>query len=96
MKKIILEILLIFLVSCSTNKVCRNPDGNEVDWYAIFFMPSSISPDNQIYYGYFDNSLSSLRFYKYSESNFPPIQITKYAILGGRDFNFFFGMMIKQ
>ncbi len=90
MKKIILEILLFFLVSCSTNKVCRNPDGNEVDWYAIFFMPSSISPDNQIYYGYFDNSLSSLSFYKYSESNFPPTQITNYAILGGRDFNYFF------
>lgn len=90
MKKVILEVILLFLVSCSTNKVCRNPDGIEVDWYAIFFMPLSISSNNKIYYGYFDNSLRSLEFYEYSESNFPPNQITKYVTNGGNDFNYFF------
>ena len=56
---------LIFLFSflskiCSTKKVCLNPEGEEVDWYTIFFMPSSISTIGEIDYGYFDPSLSSL------------------------------------
>ena len=90
MKKYVVEAILIFLVSCSNNKVCRNPEGEEVDWYAIFFMPSSISSDKQIHYEYFDNSLTSLKDYKYSENNFPPNQITEYVTSGGRDINYFF------
>ena len=61
MKKFVVEAILIFLVSCSNNKVCRNPEGKEVDWYVIFFMPSSISSDKQIHYEYFDKSLIHLK-----------------------------------
>ena len=90
MQKSLLFSLLILSVSCSTNKVCRSPSGKEVDWYAIFFMPLSISPDGAIHYGYFDPSLSALEYYKYEESTFPPTRITKYVTGGGSDFNYFF------
>jgi len=82
--------LLIILVSCSSNKVCRNPDGEEVDWYTIFFMPSSASSNNKIYYGYYDPTLEDLEYYEYSEDTFPPNFITKYAKGKGKDFNYFF------
>lgn len=90
MLKYALLSLIIFLVSCSSNKVCRNPEGKEVDWYVIFFMPSSVSPDDKIHYGYFDRSLKDLKFYQYSESTFPPNYITKYAKGTQKDFNYFF------
>ena len=90
MFKSLLFSLLIILASSSTNKVCRNPSGKEVDWYAIFFMPQSASSDGAIHYGYFDPSLSSLQYYKYDESNFPPTHITKYVTGGGSDYNYFF------
>ena len=89
MKKFIFLSLLIFFVSCTTNKVCRNPDGEEVDWYAIFFMPASVS-NGVINYGYFDPSLKKLQFYEYSQETFPPTQITRYVTEGGEDFNYFF------
>ncbi len=82
--------LLIILISCSSNKVCRNPDGEEVDWYTIFFMPSSASSNNKIYYGYYDPTLADLEYYEYSEDTFPPNFITKYAKGKGKDFNYFF------
>jgi deoxyribonuclease-2 len=90
MYKFVIGCILIFLVSCSTNKVCRNPEGQEVDWYSIFLMPSSASSDRQIHYGYFDSKSTDIKYYKYMESNFPPTQITRYATLGGKDFNYFF------
>ena len=90
MLKPLLFSLLILFASCSTNKVCRSPTGKEVDWYAIFFMPQSISTDGAIHYGYFDPSLSALEFHKYDESTFPPTRITKYVTGGGSDFNYFF------
>ena len=89
LKSIILSLLL-FLSSCSTNKVCRNPSGKEVDWYTIFFMPASASSDGAIHYGYFDPTLSSLQYYTYDVSSFPPTRITKYVTGGGSDFNYFF------
>ena len=88
-RSIILSVLFL-LSSCATNKVCKNPSGGEVDWYVIFFMPASASSDGAIHYGYFDPSLSSLKYYKYSESNFPPTHITKYVTGGGSGFNYFF------
>ena len=90
MLKPLLFSLLILFASCSTNKVCRSPTGKEVDWYAIFFMPQSVSTDGAIHYGYFDPSLSALEFHKYDESTFPPTRITKYVTGGGSDFNYFF------
>ena len=90
MYKLFIGFILIFFVSCSTNKVCRNPYEEEVDWYTIFFMPSSASHDNQIYYGYFDSRSSEVKYYKYGENNFPPNYITRYATLGGSNFNYFF------
>ncbi len=76
----------------STDKVCRNPKGTEVDWYVIFFMPQSASSDNQIHYAYFDNTLSSLQYYLYAESTFPPTMITSYVTSKSSsvDFNYFF------
>ena len=90
---------LIFLLSViffvySEDKVCRNPKGTEVDWYVIFFMPQSASSDSKIHYAYFDNTLSSLQYYLYEESTFPPTRITSYVTsssnLESIDFNYFF------
>ncbi len=82
---------LLFSID-STDKVCRNPKGTEVDWYVIFFMPQSASSDNQIHYAYFDNTLSSLQYYLYAESTFPPTMITSYVTSKSSsvDFNYFF------
>ena len=90
MHKLVLFIFLFFLVSCSSDKVCRNPEGEEVDWYAIFFMPLSVSQDGQIHYGYFDPEINTLKFYNYSESDFPPTQITNYVNETSNDTNYFF------
>ena len=90
MFKSLLFSLLIFSAICSTNKVCRDPSGKEVDWYSIFFMPQSASSDGEIHYGYFDPSMSALKYYKYDEGTFPPTRITRYVTSGGSGFNYFF------
>lgn len=93
MKLIFLIPLTLFIFSkCSTEKVCRNTKGEVVDWYAIFFMPRSVSSDNQIYYAYFDNTLSSLEYYLYEESTFPPTMITAYVTnnVNNDNINYFF------
>lgn len=93
MKYIILIFQILFIFSSSsTEKVCRNTKNIEVDWYAIFFMPRSVSEDNQMYYAYYDNTLSSLEYYLYEESTFPPTIITSYVTnnLYSEDFNYFF------
>ena len=90
MQKIILFSVLLILAGCATDKVCRNPSGSEVDWYAIFFMPQSASSDGAIHYAYFDPNLITLQYYKYEESSFPPTRITKYVTDGGSGFNYFF------
>ena len=87
-KALIYSVLLIF-TSCTTNRVCRDPAGKEVDWYSIFLMPTSVSSDASINYGYFDSTLSDLEFYKYDENTFPPTHITKYITSGDSDFNYF-------
>ena len=83
---------LVFFSNCSDEKVCRNTKGQVVDWYAIFFMPRSVSSDNQIYYAYLDNTMSSLEYYLYEESTFPPTMITAYVTnnANSADFNYFF------
>ena len=87
---IIILIVIVFQIY-STDKVCRNPSGSEVDWYVIFFMPKSASSDKQIHYAYFDNTLNSLQYYLYEETTFPPTMITAYVTsTGGTDFNYFF------
>ena len=88
MYKIIL-LILISLISCK-EKVCRNHNGEEVDWYAIFFFPRSISPDNEIHYAYIDETMSSLQYYLYEESTFPPNQVTSYINETSTNFNYFF------
>lgn len=93
MKYICLVFLSMLIYSKGSNeKVCRNTKGKEVDWYAIFFMPRSVSSDNQIYYVYFDNTLSSIEYYLYEESTFPPTMITAYVTNNSKteDFNYFF------
>ena len=92
--KFFLLILFLFhLCNCSTNKVCRDPGGNEVDWYAIFFMPKSASSDKQIHYAYIDNTMATYQYYLYEESTFPPTMITSYVTNVQTDdinFNYFF------
>ena len=88
-KSIIISVLLLS-ASCSTKKVCLNPLGQEVDWYAIFFMPASISEDGEIHYGYYDPNLSSLEYYQYDVNNFPPTHITRFTLSDQTDFNYFF------
>jgi len=88
--KLISFSLLILFSSCNTNRVCLNPSGKEVDWYAIFFMPASASSDGAIHYGYFDPNVSNLQFYKYDVNTFPPTRITRFVTSGGSDFNYFF------
>ena len=91
---ILFLILSLFFQIYSIDKVCRNPKGTEVDWYAIFFMPKSASSDKQIHYAYFDNTLNSLQYYLYEESSFPPTIITSYVTsssdISNLDFNYFF------
>ena len=89
MLKALIYSSLFVLTLCSTNRVCRDPAGKEVDWYSIFLMPKSTSNDGSLNYGYFDPSLNSLKFYKYDESTFPPNQITKYITSENTDFNYF-------
>ena len=81
---------LFLSVTCSIKKVCLNPSGQEVDWYAIFLMPTSTSDDGEIHYGYFDPSLDSLEYYKYDVNTFPPTHITRYTLGDEADFNYFF------
>ena len=88
--KLISFSLLILFSSCNTNRVCLNPSGKEVDWYAIFFMPASASSDGAIHYGYFDPNVSNLQFYKYDVNTFPPTRITRFVTSGGSNFNYFF------
>ena len=64
-KPLIFSALFLLTLS-TTNKVCRNPSGKEVDWYSLFFMPASASSDGQIYYGYYDPTMSNIQYYKYS------------------------------
>ena len=65
------NFLIIFalfsIINCSAGKVCQSPEGNEVDWYVIFFMPKAASSDEEIYYAYFDDTLNSLEYYLYEE-----------------------------
>ena len=84
-------LFILFFQIYSTDKVCRNPKGAEVDWYVIFFMPTSASSDGQIHYAYFDNTLNTLNYYLYEESSFPPTKITSYVTSSSTsDFNYFF------
>lgn len=94
MYKFVIGCILIFLVSCSTNKVCRNPEGQEVDWYTIFLMPSSASSDRQIHYGYFDSKSTDIKYYKYMESNFPQHKLQDMLPWEVKTSTIFFGMMI--
>ena len=89
MNKLFIGFILIFFVSWTTNKMCRNAYVEEVDWYTIFFMPSSALYDNQIYYGYFYSSSWEVKYYKYYENDFPPNHITRYATNDGSNFNYF-------
>ena len=88
----IILISLFIIITSSSKKVCSSPEGNEVDWYVIFFMPKSASSDEQIYYGYFDNTLNSLEFYLYEEEFFPPSMLTSYVIENfyNENYNYFF------
>ena len=92
MKRFVFLCFLFVLVSSSTDKVCRNPEGQAVDWFTIFFMPSSASPDKKIYYGYYDPTLPDIKYYEYFENNFPPTYITRYVSESGfsQNFNYFF------
>ena len=84
-----ISLIIISLISCK-DKVCRNHNGVEVDWYAIFFFPLSISPDSEIHYAYIDDTMSSLQYYKYDQSTFPPNQVTSYVNETTTNFNYFF------
>ena len=89
--KFVLFFILFFQVY-SIDRVCKNPKNSPVDWYVIFFFPKSISSDNQIHYAYIDNTMSSLQYYKYEESSFPPTIITKYVTSNPQstEINYFF------
>ena len=92
-KNILLKFIFFLILSnFSVENVCQDPQGKEVDWYVIFFMPKSASSDDMIHYGYFDNTLKTLNYYLYEESSFPPNMITSYVInnIGNGDFNYFF------
>ena len=85
---VLLSLLLSF--SLSLNRVCLNPEGNEVDWYAIFLYPQNSSKEGILSYGYFDASSTSLQYYAYTEETFPPNRVTKYTLSPDTDYNFFF------
>ena len=84
-----LFFLLSLLTFTSPSKKCMDPNGNAVDWYAVFLFPENSSSDNTLSYGYFDSSSSSMKYYTYSESTFPPTRITQMA-LSSSSTNYFF------
>ena len=88
-----LHILLLYILISFTlcaNKVCLNPEGKKVDWYAIFLFPENSSSEGVLSYGYFDASSTSMKYYTYEESTFPPNRVTSYALDSATDYNFFF------
>ena len=73
-------IITFFLFSLSNNKdpseSCKDPEGNEVDWYVIFLFPKIAEKSKILTYGYFDDSSTSLRYIEHDSKNFPPLDFT--------------------
>lgn len=92
-------ILLIFflcfqqIVSAEQNsreRMCISPDGHKVDWYVVFLFPRAVDPDEEINFGYYDSSMSKIKYYRYSEDIFPPTKITQMIIDDESSINYFF------
>lgn len=85
-----LILITLFLFSQeASNKVCRDPQGNKVDWFTLFLFPEKSSPDYELHYAYMDSNTQKLTYYKYEEETFPPTHIVRYT-LTGNDYNYFF------
>ena len=90
MKKLLLIFIFFSLTFCDLNNVCLNRENLAVDWYVIFLLPSSISNDNELIYGYFDETIKNTKYFKYEEKNFPPNLITKNVKNNWKNLNYFF------
>ena len=57
----------------------------------IFLFPKSADPEGKgnIIFGYFDNVINKLLYYRYEEGIYPPTKVTEYALSGEEDFNYF-------
>ena len=86
-KIILLFVLLLFIKS--ERRVCRNQNGDEVDWFLIFLLPLKTT-ENILSYYYIDDTMNELKLFEHSDNTFPPNTLTKYALSKETDFNFFF------
>ncbi len=73
----ILAFVILFsaLTQAKKEKTCVSPLGKTVDWYVIFLFPETATKDRGLAYGYFDETLSEMSYYKYEDKSFPGIKI---------------------
>ena len=93
MKIQILILITLYLNSKSSDikRVCLSPEGNEVDWYAIFLYPEKSTSYNKLLYGYFDEYSNELINREYEKETFPPNLLTKLTLdQKNNNFNYFF------
>lgn len=90
MKEIIILSLIVLNFSATIDKTCKDPNGKEVDWYAVFLLPQSSDPKNELVYGYFGEKSTDIEYFIYDDANFPPNRVTELAMSDKNDFNFFF------
>jgi len=86
------ELLIFFVLFFSIKnekRVCRNQNGDEVDWFLIFLIPLKVT-ENKLSYYYIDNKKNELKFFEHSDDTFPPNTLTRYALSNETDFNYFF------
>jgi deoxyribonuclease-2 len=76
---LLLIIITLFTLISSNDKVCHDHDGKEVDWWVVFLFPETSSKEKVLSYGYYDNNSKTkdLTYYKYDQTNFPPILLIK-------------------
>lgn len=86
----ILASLLSLTISTTGDKTCKSPNGEPVDWYAVFLFPQNSSPEGVLSYGYFGSTSTEMTFHSYKIDEFPPNRVTTFAQSKDKDFNFFF------
>jgi hypothetical protein len=76
MKYFIYFILSLAYISIFTTakKVCVNPEGKEVDWFVVFLFPETSNKNVKLSYGYYDDSLTNMKYVEYSDKTFPGIK----------------------
>lgn len=84
-------LVLLLSYTISANYYCKNPSGEEVDWYAIFMIPRSSSGTDSIAFGYFDSASKNIKYMQANKDKFPPLEMTSAIdIKKSKNVNYFF------